>query len=229
MRTAAVIPALNEQGAIDGVVRSARRHLDIVFVVDDGSVDDTGSIAAHAGATVIRHDTNQGVGPAVATGLAAAREAGATIAVQLDGDGQHDGAFVKDLISQVVDGADLAVGTRFELGFPMGFARRSVIRLIASLVSRKIGVRISDPTSGFRAFGTAAMDTLIPVFPRPYLSDTVEVLLLAHEAQLEVRAVPVRMSMRESGQASSGVLESARHALRILLILIRHIGRGNGR
>ncbi len=229
MRTAAVIPAFNEQGAIEGVVRSAHEHLDMVFVVDDGSRDDTGAIAARAGATVIRHDTNQGVGAAVATGLAAAQEAGATIAVQLDGDGQHNGAFVDDLIAQVVDGADLAVGTRFELGFPMGIVRRSVIRLIASLVSKKIGVRVSDPTSGFRAFGPAAMDELIPVFPRPYLSDTVEVLLIASEAHLEIRSVPVRMSLRDSGEASSGVVDSARHALRILLILVRHVGRGTRR
>ena len=228
-RTAAVVPALNEQGAIDGVVRSALRHLDMVFVVDDGSTDDTGAIAASAGATVIRHDTNQGVGAAVATGLAAARAAGANIAVQLDGDGQHDGTFAQALIDQVADGADLAVGTRFELGFPMGTVRRSVIRLIAWLVSRKVGVRVSDPTSGFRAFGPKAMDELIPVFPKPYLSDTVEVLLIASEAQLEIRTVPVRMSNRDTGQASSGVVESARHALRILLILVRHVGSGSSR
>ncbi len=149
IRTAAVIPALNEQGAIEAVVESARKYLDMVFVVDDGSDDHTGALAGLAGATVIRHETNRGVGAAIATGLAAARDAGATIAVQLDGDGQHDGAFVVDLIKEVVDGADLAVGTRFELGFPMGFVRRSVIRLIATLVSRKIGISISDPTSGF--------------------------------------------------------------------------------
>lgn len=226
MRTAAVIPALNEQGAIDAVVRSARQHLDMVFVVDDGSTDDTGAIAALAGATVIRHDTNQGVGAAIATGLAAARAAGATVAVQLDGDGQHDGTFVDDLIRKVVDGVDLAVGTRFEHGFPMGVARRTMIRLIGSLVSWKIGVRISDPTSGFRAFGANAMDTLVPIFPRPYLSDTVELLLVAHERQLVIGAVPVRMSLRETGEASSGLVESVGHAVRILAILARHIGRG---
>ncbi len=229
MRTAAVIPAFNEQGAIDAVVRSARQHLDMVFVVDDGSIDDTGVIAEAAGATVIRHDVNRGVGAAIATGLAAAREAGATITVQFDGDGQHDGTFVQALIEQVTNGADLAIGTRFELGFPMGIVRRSVIRLIAAMVSRKVGVRISDPTSGFRAFGTMAMDELIPVFPGPYLSDTVEVLLIASEAQLEIRTVPVRMTNRDSGQASSGAVESARHAIRIVVILLRHLGRRGGR
>jgi len=229
MRTAAVIPALNEEGSIRHVVETARSHVDLVFVVDDGSTDATFALASEAGAVVIRHERNLGVGAAVSSGLSAARDAGATIAVQLDGDGQHDGSFVNDLIQQVVDGADLAVGTRFELGFPMGVVRRSVISVIASLVSRRIGVRISDPTSGFRAFGPTAMDALIPVFPRPYLSDTVELLLIAHEARLEIRTVPVRMRVRETGQASSGVLDSVRHALRILVILLRHVGRGSRR
>ncbi len=73
------------------------------------------------------------------------------------------------------------------------------------------------------------MDRLIPIFPTPYLSDTVEVLLIANEAHLEIRTVPVRMTERNTGEASNGVANSARNALRILVILVRHISRTTGR
>lgn len=221
-RVVIVIPALNEAGAIERVVTAALNHADDVIVVDDGSTDGTGDLAQHAGAFVVRHERNLGVGTAVANGLAAARERGATVAVQLDGDGQHDATCVPALLEEIDGGANLVIGTRFESGFPMSVVRRTVTKLFAWAVSRRVGRPISDPTSGFRAFDERAMDMLIPIFPKPYLSDTVELLLIAAEHDLIVRAVPVRMFERSSGQASAGLIQSVGFAMRVVLIIARH-------
>ena len=89
-RTFAVIPAHDEAATVADVVRRAARHVDRVLVVDDGSTDDTGALAAGAGATVLRLDPNRGKGAALVHGLATAREAGAERIVTLDADGEHD-------------------------------------------------------------------------------------------------------------------------------------------
>lgn len=221
----AVVPALNEAATIESVVRSALQQVDKVCVVDDGSTDRTGDIARAAGAHVIRHESNQGVGAAVAAGLAWAREQHADAAVQLDGDGQHDAGHVPALLAALGNGADLVIGTRFELGFEMSGVRRLAMRAFSSLISRRLGHRLDDPTSGFRAFSPRAIDVLVPIFPRKYLSDTVEVLYLASDAGLRVSSTPVKMHQRRGGQPSVGPLKSTVYALRMFSIIGRHILR----
>jgi glycosyltransferase involved in cell wall biosynthesis len=222
MRVAIVIPAFNEHRSIAEVVASALPFANEVIVVDDGSTDRTAEIATQAGAFVVRFPQNRGVGAAVACGLATARDRGADVAVQVDGDGQHVAGGVPRLVAQVVDGANLVIGTRFETGFSMGRIRRTVTKFFAWAVAQQVGRPISDPTSGFRAFDRRAMDALLPTFPRQYLSDTVEVLLIAAELDLEIRTVPVEMVQRSAGVASAGPLRSAGLAVRMLAIIARH-------
>jgi glycosyltransferase involved in cell wall biosynthesis len=223
--TVAVIPALNEAASISAVVTDALRFVERAVVIDDGSTDATAALAAAAGAHVIRHARNLGVGAAVATGLAHAREIEATAAVQLDGDGQHDASSVPALLERLAEGADLAIGTRFEQGFEMGRVRKVVLDRFAWAISRRLQQPISDPTSGCRAFNTAAIDVLTPIFPIKYLSDTVEVLYLAAEAGLKIATVPVVMHQRVSGKPSAGPLRSAGYAIRMMSIVLRHLFR----
>ena len=131
------------------------------------------------------------------------------------------------MLAEIEQGANLVVGTRFESGFPMSFARRTVTRLFAWSVSRRVGRTVSDPTSGFRAFDAKAIDTLVPIFPRPYLSDTIELLLIAAERELVVSTVPVQMFARSSGTASAGLMQSVGYAMRIVLIILRHTRLGS--
>src|ERR1700758_567038 len=86
---AAVIPCLNEAASIGQVVKSARRFAETVFVIDDGSSDETGVLAKKAGAEVLRHELPQGKGAALQTGWAHARKRGFRWALTMDGDGQH--------------------------------------------------------------------------------------------------------------------------------------------
>jgi hypothetical protein len=142
--------------------------------------------------------------------------------VQVDGDGQHDPAWIRPLTERVQGGADLVVGTRFENGFEMGVIRRAILRGFAWTIARRIGVDITDPTSGFRAFSTQAADQLTPVFPKKYLSDTVETLFIAHELGLKIETVPVVMHQRRGGEASVGVVHGVGYTLRMAAIVTRH-------
>jgi glycosyltransferase involved in cell wall biosynthesis len=218
----AVVPALNEAHTIAGVVKETADYVDEVIVIDDGSSDDTRTLAAAAGAIVIHHPRRLGVGAAVASGFARAQELGATAVVQVDGDGQHEAASIPDLLAPLASGADLVVGTRFECGFEMGRVRRLVLAMFARLMSYRLGIRLTDPTSGFRAFSPRAVGMLTPIFPLKYLSDTVEVLYLAADNGLRIATVPVSMNARAGGKPSAGTVRSIGYAVRMMGIVASH-------
>lgn len=219
-----IVPALNEEAAIAGVVADTRRVLAAeVVVIDDGSTDGTGEAARASGGVVLRHPFNLGVGAAVRTGLRYAVENGYEIVLQLDGDGQHDPVDAALLLSRLERGdVDVVVGSRFEFGYDLSRSRRTVMRVLSSIVSRRLGARITDTTSGFRAFGGPAVGYYARVYPTDYLSDTVEALLLAADADLRVAEVPVHMRYRTTGTASANAVMSAFHLVRLLLVVVVH-------
>lgn len=221
-RIVGVIPALDEARTIEAVVQSVQRYVDAVCVIDDGSVDGTGDLARASGAHVIVHPRNLGVGAAVAAGLFWAISQGANAVVQIDGDGQHDASYIPRLLDELAGGADLVVGSRFELGFEMGRMRRVAMNVFARLISRRLLVTVTDPTSGFRAFSRRGAEQLAPRFPVKYLSDTVEVLYIAGEHNLRVSTIPVKMHPRQGGAPSVGPLRSGVLALRLFSIIGRH-------
>src|SRR5207249_10248729 len=139
-RRVAIVPALNEEVAIAGVIDELRAFdpgLDVV-VVDDGSVDRTAAVAAARGARVLRLPFNLGIGGAVQTGFRFAFERGYDIAVRVDGDGQHDPAQLARVLEPVLrDEVDVAVGSRFAAdpeGFRSSRSRRVGIRMLAWVV-----------------------------------------------------------------------------------------------
>jgi len=218
-----IIPALNEQDTVADVVEAAAVDLDAqVLVIDDGSHDATVERAREAGATVLSHPFNLGVGAALRTGFRYAQANGFHTAVQVDADGQHETTEAKRLVEVVDAGADIAVGSRFEQGYETGRLRRTSMRLLSRLVSRHVGVKLTDTTSGFRAFGATAIDHFADAYPRAYLSDTVEALMLAADWHLTVEEIPVRMRPRQGGQPSAGSLKSAYHLIRLSLVIALH-------
>jgi len=216
-----IVPALNEAATVAAVVTSIRQHLDAdVLVVDDGSRDATAAQATAAGAVVLSHPFNLGVGAALRTGFRYARDSGHQIALQVDADGQHEASDGKGMIDLIVDGeADLVVGSRFSAGYRVGLLRRLSMRVLSRRVTKVLGVTITDTTSGFRAFGRPAIETFAVRYPSAYLSDTVEALLIAGEQGLRVVEVPVHMHQRQGGQASSGTLKSLYHLVRLTLVM----------
>ena len=202
-----------------GVVDDARRALRCdVVVVDDGSTDATAARAQAAGATVLRLPYNVGVGGAIRTGLRYAHDHGYHTVVQLDGDGQHEAAEARRLLDELNStGADLVVGARFAAGYRVRSGRRLAMRILSRLVSKRLRGRVTDTTSGFRAMGPRAVSLFASRYPVDYLSDTVEALLLASEAGLQVREVDVRMRPRQGGVPSSSPLRSGYHLGRLLV------------
>jgi glycosyltransferase involved in cell wall biosynthesis len=170
------------------------------IVVDDGSTDNTQEIAREKGAVVLRHPINLGVGAALRTGLAYAKESNIQWILQIDGDGQHSVASIANLLTH--DRADLTIGTRDWNKYHFGFARKSAQRFLI-LALRLNGVEgVNDPTSGFRLFGKRAIDFYAETMPPNFIGDTVEALILGAKEGLRIESQEVQMAPRHSGNSS---------------------------
>src|SRR5919202_1871054 len=162
LRTIAIVPAYNEEGSLATVIEeihAAEPDLEIV-VVNDASTDGTARVAAAAGVPVVHLPFNVGIGGAVQTGYQYALERGFDVAVQVDGDGQHDPRELAEILDPIFDGrADLVVGTRFAEGggYRGTRLRRVGIKLFAAIVSVLVRQRVTDTTSGFRAINRKAL------------------------------------------------------------------------
>jgi len=222
-RVLVVIPAWNEERSVGDVVRETRAALTgaDVLVVDDGSRDHTGRVAAAAGATVARLPVNLGVGAAMRTGFRYAQRHGYGAVLQVDADGQHDPRQAPRLLERLTE-ADVVIGARQfgPGGYPVGRLRRLVMRIVAATLSRLTGVRLTDATSGFRACGPRAIAVFAADFPAEYLGDTVETLPIAHRAGCRIAEVPVAMRARRFGTSSQSLPKAVLYALRALLVLL---------
>ena len=225
----AVVPAYNESACIRKVIRQLREaapHYD-VLVIDDGSTDNTASIAQAEGAAVIRHPFNLGIGGAVQTGFQYARDKGYEYMVQVDGDGQHDPGQVRLLEEAMGANAalDMVCGSRFITGgeYPAPISRRTGIHIFAFILSRIIGQRVSDPTSGFRLYNRRAISLFARDYPHDY--PEVEAVLMLHFHQLRMQEVPVRMFLRSGGESSISSGKSVLYMAKVLLAIFVGLAR----
>ena len=222
LRSIAIVPAYNEAESLGTVleeIRAADPELDIV-VVNDGSTDASASVAAGAGAAVVSLPFNVGIGGAVQTGYQYALEHGFEVAIQVDGDGQHDPKEITQVLEPILDGrADLVVGTRFVTGggYRGTHLRRVGIRIFAAVVSLLVGQRVSDTTSGFRAVNRQALKLFAAEYPHDY--PEVESIVLLSRHHLRMLEVPVQMRVRETGNSSITAMGSAYYMIKVLLAL----------
>jgi glycosyltransferase involved in cell wall biosynthesis len=217
-----IIPARNEADSVAAVIseiRAADPDLDIV-VVDDGSTDRTAQAAKATGAIVLRLPYNLGIGGAVQTGYQYALENDFDIAVQVDGDGQHDPSEIARLLGPILEGrADMVVGTRFaEGGGYRGTRMRRVgIHLFAAIVSMMVRQRVTDTTSGFRAANRKVIRLFAADYPHDYPEVEATVVLTRHG--LKMIEVPVQMRIRETGNSSITAVRSVYYMIKVLLAL----------
>lgn len=224
-----VIPALNEAASVGSVVKEVQTALPDahVLVVDDGSQDGTRSVALAAGADVLSLPFNLGVGGALRAGFRYAVRFDYDAAVQVDGDGQHDPAEISLLLA-ALDESNLVIGARFDGcgDYPVRGARRLAIRLLARSISHRTGSRLTDTTSGFRAFDRRAIELFASDYPAEYLGDTVEALVLAARAGCRVTQVPVHMRPRSGGAPSQSALRATAYLARaVLAVLLSYLSR----
>jgi hypothetical protein len=226
----AVVPAYNEAATIGKVVRALHEHAPgfDVLVIDDGSTDQTRDIAESLGARALRHPFNLGIGGAVQSGFAFALEHDYDYMVQVDGDGQHDPREIRRLRAAMSanPSVDMVCGSRFlsaDTRYPAPISRRTGIHVFAFLLSRFVGQRVSDPTSGFRLYNRRA----IALFARDYPHDypEVEAVLMLYHHRLTLREVPVRMHPRGAGASSINSPKSAYFMIKVLLALFVGLGR----
>jgi glycosyltransferase involved in cell wall biosynthesis len=222
MRKAAIVPAYNEEGSISEVVAEIR-HADLdfeVIVVDDGSTDCTAELARAAGARVIQLPYNLGIGAAVQTGLKYAADEDYDVAVQIDGDGQHDPAELAVLLAPILArDADIAVGTRFAgpRRYRASLSRRIGIVLFAAVVSLIVRQKVTDTTSGFRAMNRRGISLFASDYPHDY--PEVEATVLVYRHGLRMVEVPVAMRHRETGRSSITAFRSLYYMGKVSLAL----------
>jgi glycosyltransferase involved in cell wall biosynthesis len=200
-----IIPAYNESLAIQqviGEVRSKAAFADIV-VIDDGSQDDTYSKARSLGVSIVSLPVNLGIGGAVQTGFKYAFAHGYDIALQVDGDGQHDPQFAADLIQPILENqADMVIGSRFlhKQGFQSTFWRRCGIQVFHWLYHCLLRINITDGTSGFRAYNKKTIEFLCRSYPRDF-PEPEAVILLAKKG-FRIKEIPVLMRARVGSVSS---------------------------
>ncbi len=186
-RITVVIPAYNEEEFIADVISRAKKHVDKVIVVDDGSTDETAKIAAENGAIVIVHEKNMGKWVALRDGFKKALESSDLI-IQMDGDGQHDPDEIPKFIEALKD-FDLVVGYRSKKGMPLirkisNFITTSMLRILFCF-------RISDSQCGYRAYRKDALTKLMNVEARGFEGETAS-LILAKRLSLKIGEVQIK-------------------------------------
>ena len=222
LKRIAIVPALNEEATVGRVIDEIRAFdpgFDVV-VVDDGSIDRTAGIAADRGAHVVRLPFNLGIGGAVQTGYRFAFEHGYDIAVQIDGDGQHDASQLPAVLAPVLAGeADLAIGSRFtgEGAYRSSFSRRIGIQIFARVVSGIVRQKVTDTTSGFRAVNRKGIALFAADYPHDYPEVEATVMCVKHK--LRLTEVPVEMRERGGGSSSITAVRSIYYMTKVLLAL----------
>jgi glycosyltransferase involved in cell wall biosynthesis len=196
MKVIAVIPAWHEQGRVGKSVQAIQPHVDAVFVVDDGSRDETAQEAVAAGAVVLRHSLNRGQGAALKTGTLAALRDGADIVVHFDADGQHDPQDVSSMIDLIKRGdADVVFGSRF-LGIEAeGIPRARRLLLLAARLfnAYALGIpyRVTDPQNGLRVLSRQAAEQID--FRQDMFAHASEILRLVTRSKLRWKEVPMKV------------------------------------
>lgn len=221
MKVAAVIPAYNEGTRVGAVVRGAKEHVDQVFVISDGSKDDTAVVARAEGATVITHIENCGAGAATMTGLSAVRALGYDVAVTIDADGQHASADIPRLLAAMKETqADLVIANRFGRKNSIPFVRRVANGIGNAVTFLVTGIWLPDTQCGFKAFGTKALSEID--LKMSGFEFCTEIIREAAKHRWKVVSVPSKVVYSEytlaKGQSfSSGLRTAAKILLRTFL------------
>jgi glycosyltransferase involved in cell wall biosynthesis len=211
------MPAFNEARYIGTVILQARQHADEVIVVDDGSADNTAEIARLAGATVVRHETNEGYGRTIRRLLREARRQQADILVVLDADSQHNPAEIPRLVEGIKGGADIVIGSREMQVNKIAGYRRLGQRFLSRMTGIASGKKLSDTESGFRAYSRKAMDAL--ELKESGMAVSSEIVSEASARGLEIVEVPISVSYEGDGSTLNPVKHGMGVFNRILVMI----------
>ncbi len=222
-----IIPAYNESENIKQVIdrltesRAVGETACDYLIVNDGSTDDTLKICEEQHFQYLNLPINLGIGGAVQAGYVYAHKCGYDIAVQMDGDGQHDIAYLEDMLQPLLsDEADVVIGSRFlkKEGFQSSFARRTGSKILSLLIRMTTGKKVLDVTSGYRAVNSRFIDVYSGDYPTDFPEPEAIVTAVMYGGR--VKEVPVRMKAREGGKSSITFRKSIYYMVKVTLAIL---------
>jgi glycosyltransferase involved in cell wall biosynthesis len=226
-----IIPAYNEAANLLFLVKEIRTAVpDFDYIViNDGSQDETRALCIEHQINAIHLPINLGIGGAVQTGYRYAFRNGYDIAVQVDGDGQHDPTYINTLINPIEAGsAQFTIGSRFvdKTGFQSSTMRRFGIRWLSGLLSIFAHVKVTDATSGFRAAGHDVIARFADRYPIDYPEP--ETIIELSLVGIRIVEVPVSMRERIHGTSSIRPLKAMYYMVKVTMaIMVNWLIRGN--
>ena len=229
MKKLIIIPAYNESENIVGTVEDIKKNApDFDYVViNDCSTDNTLQILKEHGYNYVSLPINLGIGGAVQTGYKYAEKYGYDIAVQVDGDGQHDPAFLAKMADYLEErDLDMVIGSRFidKEGFQSSFMRRVGIVYFTGLIKLLTGKTITDPTSGLRLAGKKVIKLFAENYPKDYPEPETAVTAINHGMKIE--EIPVIMRARQGGVSSITMKKSVYYMIKVTIAIIIEALRG---
>lgn len=225
-----IIPAYKEaeniEKLVDNIIENFPQY--DYIIINDGSKDETAAICKRRGYCFLDLPINLGIGGAVQTGYKYAARNGYEIAIQIDGDGQHDVSQLDKVIEPLVRGeADIAIGSRFieKEGFQSSSIRRFGIRFLSGLIKLCTGKKVLDVTSGYRAVNRRFIEIYADNYPSDYPEPEAIVTAVMHKGRIQ--EIPVVMQERQGGTSSIHAWKSVYYMIKVTLaILICRISFG---
>ena len=230
MKLLIIIPAYNEeqniQQVVDNIIENFPQY--DYIIVNDGSTDGTLAVCEERGYHYINLPINLGIGGAVQAGYRYAKEYNYDVAIQIDGDGQHNIAYADEMIQMLAKNeADIVIGSRFieKQGFQSSGSRRTGIKILSTFIKLCTGIKVNDVTSGFRAVNKRFIDVYCQDYSNDYPEP--EAIVTAVMYRGRVKEIPVIMNKRQGGESSIRFWNSVYYMIKVTLaIFIRRIGYG---
>lgn len=224
-----IVPAYNEEAVILDTYKSicsykSTKNIQIdCLIVNDGSTDNTEKICTLNDIPHLNLKNNLGIGGAVQAGYKYAKKHNYDIAIQFDGDGQHEVNCLKDIIKPLLNNnADMVIGSRFikkeSSKFQSSQARRAGIKLISLMIKLSTGKKIHDTTSGFRAVNKDIISIFTKQYPSEY-PEPVSVVTLSKKNK-RIIEIPVSMNERKGGESSIKYLKTFYFMINVILYII---------
>lgn len=216
LRTLVVIPAYNEALNIEKTVTDIKENaVDVDYIIiNDGSKDNTLEVIANNHYNYIDGFCNLGLFGAVQTGFKLALKDDYDIVIQFDGDGQHSAKYISEMIKEIENGNDIVIGSRFVSEKKPFTARMIGSRLIALAIKIMTGVTLTDPTSGFRAYGRSCIKEYATEMNNPPEPDTLVYML---RKKRKIKEIQVTMQDREFGESYLNLGNTIKYMSRMLV------------
>lgn len=223
MKKLVIIPAYNEAKSIVSTIQDIIRNApDFDYVIiNDRSNDDTYEVCRKNRFNIINLSLNLGIGGAVQTGYMYAYENGYDIAVQFDGDGQHDAKYLDEMVEYMTEKqCNMVIGSRFieKEGFQSSSTRRLGIKFFSLLIKIFTGRKITDPTSGFRMCDKMVIKLFADNYPKDYPEPETTVKVICFG--MKVEEIPVIMRERQGGVSSISLKKSVYYMIKVTLAVI---------